>query len=553
MKITLLPGNTLIYQAQSDDNAGYAAYWLQLKLRYAYGVEAGFDIVKAVPETEKNIVQVGGFGPVPATLDPYGFVITKSGKTIHLYGFSYKPGISIVNQNNLICAANYFLDAHCGIRQYLPMPDWCTQLLKPVELDQDFSYWTNPAVYQTVGTGMIDHTEQTYLWGRAHGYYNRLAGTHQHSIDKLNNEDGQNPDISDPTVIEKAKVFVTEYFKSNPDAPYVSLTIMDTDAFPQTESMQKALEQYGSMSEVMINFVRKIAAHMSKNHKGKKLLHLSYGIVRDIPKAKLPSNVVSVIVQRVAELDAKGSLFSASNQNPASLPDWLSKASQIGLHDWAQGVGYLIPRLYTSQYHKLFNFLTSRREKLYFLHIECYPNYGIDVYKYWMINALNFNPGAEYWGLVSQFCKDMFPEAGIAMYGYFYTLEMLSLSMQNNTSVGLKKMYVYWGQFRTNEQEHALLNRCRLYIDLALTIAANSTDAFEHERISYIERAFTLSRMLIDSQRMNALPQGFRERTIEQAKLVGHDEMSFYHNFGGTLADQVQDALNATTYMKPTV
>lgn len=543
---TIQPQSTIIYQAQRDDNAYYAAMWLRDKLRFAYGVSEGFNVVNYPPADANALtLQIGPNEP-DADVDPYGFIIQKDGNRLRMYGRTYEPGLGIIHQNNLMGAVTHFLDEYCGIRQYIPTDEWISRPNLPVSLPDTITEKVNPFAYQTFGTGI---EQNSYLWARAHGYYNRLGDTHQHTLGYLYNQAG-NPDIADPATLEKAKTWVDTYFASKPYAPYVALTIMDTDAFPDTEGIRKALsESAGSITEVMISFVRELAAYMARKHPRKKLLHLAYASVRSLPANPLPANVVSILVQRIAEMDAKGSLFLANGTNPASIPDWLSASDSIGLHDWAQGVGYLTPRLYTSQYHKLFRYLFHEYRSLYYLYMECYPNYGLDGPKYWLMNKLNMSPQSGYNTLLFQFCEDMFGEASSEMFQYFLYLERLSLSMQNNVVTGLKKMYNYWGQFRINKREYILLNICRQYLDLAIE---TNKDPLVGHRIAFLERSFTLSERLLQSQYLPSLPKDFAAQTVAHAQLVQQDRLAFYHNLGGSLVDQVKEALNATTYMKPT-
>jgi hypothetical protein len=184
----------------------------------------------------------------------------------------------------------------------------------------------------------------------------------------------------------------------------------------------------GAFTDLYVTFINKVAERLEKElpkhsiTERKTIAYLAYSEVNHVPQQKLHPNVMPIVVFRVAELDVKWALSEANNQNPASVADWMKVTKRIGIHDWAQGQGYFVPRIYSGQYSRLLRFVQQQGGTLEFAHLECYPNWGLDGPKYYLMGKLLWNPATDVTAVLTQFCNDLFGRANKEMKNYFATL-----------------------------------------------------------------------------------------------------------------------------------
>jgi hypothetical protein len=351
------------------------------------------------------------------------------------------------------------------------------------------------------------------------------------------------------------------YFKEKPHLDHISFSVQDSKRFSTEGKMGEALKNYppeaqagAAYVDLYVKFINRVAERLEKElpqHgiQGRKtIVYLAYSGVNGVPGQKLHPNVVPVVVFRVAEIDMKGSLYEANGVNPASVADWLKVTKRIGIHDWAQGQGYFFPRLYSGQYAKLLRFIKAQGGTLELAHIECYPNWGMDGPKYYLMSKLLWNPDTDVEGELTRFCNDLFGRAAREMNSYFVTLEQLTQSMNNNLNQ-YRKMFLYPQQFLLSEAEMALVQKARGHLNKA---AKQARTPEEKQRIALFSKSFRLSEYLFEVANAKEIKrEKLNEITRYVDEVIATDPMTLYMARNpANLKGQVQEALNRSTAYK---
>ncbi len=600
--VTLDPQNTVIVGYVHNDNASYAAGLLRKWLRKIYRTESGFDVLGKGQVTEDMTKQKFfiALGPSPwgpyrteDEVGPYGFAIRRTDNVVSIVGAPPKPGISPLQLNDLILGAAYFLDTYCGVRLYMPhdlfvgMPN-----KRSVTLPARIDVLERPFTSSVSATGFVNlHAKDFYefQWSRFLGFARREWESHQHSMgsrfppEKFAQKypeiypvfNGQRyipqgvgdqqwqPDFAEPHLVDAAVESAIAYFKEKPHLNHISFSVQDSRRFSTEGKLGEALKRYppeaqsGAYTDLYITFINKVAERLEdelpqNGITGRKtIVYLAYSNVHSVPKQKLHPNVMPVVVFRVAEIDMKGSLHEANGMNPSSVADWLKVTKRIGIHDWAQGQGYFFPRLYPGQYAKLMRFIKEQGGSLEFAHLECYPNWGLDGPKYYLMSKVLWDPDTDIDKELTRFCNDLFGRAAKEMNGYFVTLEQLTQSMNNNPQQ-YRKMFVYPQQFLLSEAESALVQKARGHLDKAEKLARTPE---EKQRIALFSKTFRLSEHLFYIANAKEIKRDkISEITRYVDEVIGDDPMTLYMARNpANLKRQVQIAVNRSVAGKKVI
>ncbi|MBD0258770.1 MAG: DUF4838 domain-containing protein [Cytophagales bacterium] len=549
--VKLQPERTLVVKYIGNDNAAYAADLLQKWLRKVYRTSTGFQIV-AGNKLPANAVQdnfIIALGPSPwspyrpeAETGPYGFSIRRTGNVVSIVGPAPKPGTSPLQLNDLMLGATYFLDKYCGVRVYLPHDLFgSVPANASVTVPAEINVLQKPFTSYVSATGFANLDVQSangekvyydFQWARHHGFVRRDWESHQHSmgyrfppekfaakypeiypvfdgkryIPQGGGDQQWQPDFAEPHLVDAAVESAVAYFKEKPNLDYISFSVQDSWRFSKEGKMGEALRKYAAGEELtgytdlFVQFINQVAARLEKElpRQGitgrKTLVYLAYSGVASVPREKLHPNVLPVAVFRVAELDLEGSLQTAGGRNPSSMFDWMARTKRIGIHDWAQGNGYFFPRIYSVQYARLLRFIRDQGGTLEFAHLECYPNWGLDGPKYYLMGKLLWDPDTDVNAELTQFSNDLFGRASREMYGYFNTLEQLSYSMNNNPAQ-YRKLFSFPQQFLLIAPELALVQKARGHLDKA---ARQARTPEEKQRIALFSKTFRLSEYLFE-------------------------------------------------------
>ncbi len=555
--LPLLPANTVVVIGKNaDKNEHDAAAMLQTWLRKASTSTTGFDIKSdgnAVDWKDKTVLAVGHTSltspdPRLAGLNDDGFVIHSNGPIISIAGHT---------SNATYYAAVSFLDRYAGVRFYMPGELWTSLPANHEAAFDGNDFVSQPFVVSGFISGISTKALGDEDWGRRIGASRRKGGTHQHDMwtifpaDKLAsthpeiypiydgkryipkdaNDQGWQPDFTEPATLETAKKSITDYFQANPAAEYIAVSINDSYRWSASEkNLQiiaafKAKDPSGdytleATSDIYWRFMNQLATWLSEKFPGKLLIGLAYGPTREPPSFKLADNIVAFAVFHLGEFP--GYITPWDAPVPA-LDRWLAVAKHFGDHDWYEGDGYLIPRIYSDMWSQFLRLLAAR-ESSAFMHTEAYPNWGFDGPKIYVMAKMWWNPQADPRALTRQFCDDMFGPAAQPMDAYF--LEIEALWNQLDIVDGPKRKLNSWStQFKTTPTSRAMIQRCHDLLAQAGNLA--ETDD-QKKRVALFAQCFAFSESLFALAEKPA-DEGRYTHAVALADELSKNKWAFYN------------------------
>ncbi|MBM4155171.1 MAG: DUF4838 domain-containing protein [Lentisphaerae bacterium] len=530
--------------AVADRFEQQAAALLQRELRRATGVTDGFAIVAEKDADEAAggfVLAIGrtrwGDAKRLETLWQDGFIIRRTNDTLIIAGG--KP-------RGTLFGAVRFLDRYCGVRFYLPDPLFTSCPESPHGLPTVIDVVEEPFVRATSMSGSLPVPGYSDRWlvPIAGDTRTGLAGTHQHNMGQAfpparhasvrpeiyplvkdaryipsdAADQKWNPCFSEPKLLDAAEEYAVEYYRAHPDHLWCSLAIQDSSvmcecprclAFIAPHVRRDAvLGRVAGYSEMYWRFMNTLAARLETNLPGRRIEGLAYAMTRVPPPFKLHRNIVVFANLHIAELDADG-ILTAGDDGVSRLDRWLDVAAEFGNHDWHQGNGYLIPRIYSGYWSRFLRHLKGRVAFTY-QHAETYPNFGLDGAKAYVLAQMWWNPDVDPAAVWRQFCADMFGPAASPMFDYFAMLEALWTSLDNVE--GPERKLSRWStQFVTSEKDRATLRRCRELLDEAAALARAGN---EKKRVELFSKTFRMSEYLFEF----AAAPSISAARIEEAK-----------------------------------
>ncbi len=537
----LKPQTTFIVTSDKPDNLeNKSALLLNKWFKNIYQTDSGFQVVKEslVKNTEGKIIIAIGKTTFSNrvnfnNLQPYSFTIKRKNQIISIEGAS---------PLGTLLGTSYFLDHFCGVRFYMPgdvfisMPE-----TKRIGLNKTISATVIPSTKYIMSTGYKTSAESD--WAQVNGLARKDWGSHQHSMgDRFYNDsifklfpeifpivNGQKyfpkskqdqnwePDFAESRLVDAAVFSAIPYFKQNPQIDYISFSVQDSWSYPAEGKMGDYLKNYPNTKEgkfrgytdAYISFLNKLAERLKKElpangiTKPKTIVYIVYGNVRVVPKVKLNPAILPITVFHLAE-SIMDSLY-----NDNGLAQWAKVTKRIGNDDWAEGRGFIYPRIYTNIVSKFVRTVQKEKMSFDYAHLEFYPNWALDGPKYYFMSKIYWNPNANTDSLLTLFCMDMFGKAGKQMKSYFSALENLNTSMNNDPKRN-RRIGGYATQLSLNENELSLVQKARRNIDEAYSIAG--TDE-QKKRIDLLSQGFKISEdffemynsKIVDSNKVNEL------------------------------------------------
>jgi hypothetical protein len=478
-------------------------------------------------------------------LPPYSFMIKRKGNLIVIKG---------TDDTGTNLGIAYFLNHYCGVRFYMP-GDLFTSLPEthsisvPTEIDIKKSAFTE-YVSSTGFSGKADSvkndvTQWDSFWALMNGLNRKKWGSHQHTLSSLffdgslmrtypeiypmingkryfptsANDQNFEPDFASPLLVNASLEAAVNYFKAHPDFDYIAFSVMDRGGYSKEGEMGKFLKKYPPTADGYVrgytdayiqflnNFAKKLPAFLVKNgiERKKTIVYISYSQVRDIPNEKLDASILPVTVYHLSNSIADSFYFTGG-----ALSKWAKVTSNIGNDDWAEGKGFIYPRIYS---HMVSNFVKAIQQYKFnfeYAHIEAYPNWALDGPKYYEMAKIYWNPGINVDSLRSQFCSDLFGKASKPMHNYFNEIESISTWLNNHSGTPTH-MFNYMGQLALDDARIRMVKQARQYLDDAARVSGITGD--EKKRIDFFSKGFKISQSFfylynsktIDSSSVNEL------------------------------------------------
>ncbi|MEO6638601.1 MAG: DUF4838 domain-containing protein [Ginsengibacter sp.] len=537
-KDTLEPASTVIV---IPDRSNYletqAASVISKWLNVIYHTTQGFSITKesSVKDVrEKMIIAVGDtkFSSLKGlqNLPPYSYIINREENVVTIAGNEYM---------STLIGAGYFLDHFCGVRFYIPGDLFTSKpIFKKIELDKTIAIKESPSTDFVYATGFKKYETN---WSYINALFRKNWGSHQHTMGERFVNDSVikkfpeifpivngdryfpvsrtdqkwQPDFAEPRLVDAAAYSAVQYFKENPSIDYISFSVQDGYSYSKEGKMGKFLKSYPvtpkgqrtGYTEANVEFLNSLAKKLKtilpENGitRSKTIIYLVYNEVNKIPLEKLDPSILPVLVFHVAET----LMDSVYQEGPDGLKnyrlsEWGKVTSRIGNHDWAEGRGFIYPRIYTNLVSKFAR--TVKRDKMNFeyAHIEAYPNWSLDGPKLYFMGKIYWNPEVNTDSLLTLFCKDMFGPAKDDMKNYFTTLENLNTCM-NNDPTRNRRLNSYITQLPLSSKELQMVHQARRYLDAA-SIEAPDDDI--KKRIDFFSKGFKISESFFDLYNFNS-------------------------------------------------
>lgn len=166
-------------------------------------------------------------------------------------------------------------------------------------------------------------------------------------------------------------------------------------------------------------FYNAVAEAVGRRHSDVRLGFLAYGALSTPPPFRLHPILMPYLTQNQA--DAFDPAYR--RRIDASFEAWGSVASHLGMYEYLQGGGFLVPRLYSGELAR--GLRTAHRLGVDGFYGEAYPNWALDGPKLWIAEKLLWNPALNEGALLAEYCDGMFGEASQAMQAYFERLEQV--------------------------------------------------------------------------------------------------------------------------------
>ncbi len=536
--LPLAPGQTMVVVAKGAPAAEQdAAKLLQTWLRKACGVTTGFEIqsreqgagsaglevansaVAALPKDKVVIVLGAAAGqpdPRVAALEDDGFLIHREGNVIAITGHS---------GDGTYYGAVSFLDRYAGVRFYMPTDFWTSLPASHTVAFNGGDVLSQPFVDSGDISGFTIKGISDPDWLRRIGGQRRKGGTHQHDLNEIFPPaefaqthpeiypiyDGKRYipanagdqtwqiDFAEPATLAAAEQSLAEYFQKTPGAPYIAVSVNDNNHWSESARNQAVMAEFqaknptgdyqaAARSDIYWRFMNQLAGWLREKFPGKLLIGLAYGPTGATPAFSLADNIVVYTNLHISELPL---YVSAPAGQLSILDQFLAVAHHFGNHEWYEGDGFALPRIYSDHWAQFLRTLAQHYPSVY-MHAEAYPNFGFDGPKYYIMAKMWWNPQADPRALTRQFCDDLFGPAAPAMDQYFEQVE--ALWTQLDSVEGPKRKIGAWSnQFITTPASRSLIQHCDDFLKQA---AATAQTDDQKSRVALFAKCFTFSESL---------------------------------------------------------
>jgi hypothetical protein len=562
--LPLLPDKTVLVVARDAVSAEWdAAKLLQTWLRKASGASDGFAI-QTSPQGAVNAAQTiaqlaedkvvivlgaaaGKPDPRLAALNADGFLIHREGNVLTVAG---RTG------DGTYYGAVSFLDRYAGVRFYMPTELWTSLPASHTAIFTGPEILSQPFVVSGEITGLNEKNGGDPDWARRVGALRRKGGVHQHNlfsifppeefaathpeiypildgqryIPQSPNDQGWQIDFAEPETLLAAEQSIAEYFQKNPAVQYIAVSINDSNRWSQSPRNQEIIAEFqakepkgdyqnDARSDIYWRFMNQLAAWMKEKLPDKLLLGLAYGTTMNVPAFPIEDNIVVFTVIHLSEYP----IFTARiNGQPSILDTWLAKAHHFGQHEWYEGDGFALPRIYSGFWSEFMRTLATHFSSVY-MHAEGYPNWGFDGPKFYIMTRMWWDPQVDPVALTRQFCDDMFGPAAKPMADYFAQVEAL-WNQLDNTDGPKRKIQVWYVQFDTTPASRVMIQHCHDLLQQAAT-AAQTED--QKQRVALFAKCFAFSESVFQLA-ANPTDENLYQAAAAQAQELGKDKFAIY-------------------------
>ena len=472
---------------------------------------ADFEVVAegALTDGSESVIYVGQVAALTAadratlaTLDRDAYQVRVTDRAVHLVGPSRWSTYWAVLQ---------FLEDHAGVRWLIPGP-----------LGEDVPQ--RDAIRVPLGTQTYTPAMLSRLWSGAHhggdwSLRQRIHGRYRFHHNLLHVFDpelyDEHPEwfplrrgeryqpgaddhswqpcmASDSSVLHAANT-ARAAFDADPDLESFSFGCNDGQGWCEGDvcvAMDRAMESWGGFegtySYRYYSWLNRVASELETTHPDKMLGCLAYSTYILPPEdIGLHRNIIPYLTSNRA--DYRDPLFREQDQD---LLEWWGRvANQVGIYDYAYGMGFAIPRIYNHLFQEAIQHAVATGVTGFYA--EVYPNWGLDGHKLWVMSRVLWDPQVDVDALATEWNERMFREAAAPMQAYFALCERAWREQDTGRGHWAYRLAADPKQFRIFPPE--VLDEATGYLDEAASVARDPVVA---DRIRFFRKTWDVTLLL---------------------------------------------------------
>ncbi len=242
----------------------------------------------------------------------------------------------------------------------------------------------------------------------------------------------------------------------------------------------------GSMSYRYYTWLNKVAAELQTTHPDAMLGCLAYSTYIIPPdQIGLHENIIPYLTSNRA--DYYEPLFRRKDQQ---LLEWWGRvADQMGIYDYAYGMGFAIPRIYNHLFQQAIQHAV--RHDVRGFYAEVYPNWGLDGHKLYVMARVLWDPDVDIDAITDEWNERMFREAAGPMKRYFARCERAWREQDTGRGHWAYRLAADPKQFDIFPPQ--VLDECTGYLDQA---AAMAESQLVRDRINFFRKTWDVTLLL---------------------------------------------------------
>ena len=319
---------------------------------------------------------------------------------------------------------------------------------------------------------------------RANGKRYRPQGPKDHSWQ---------PCFASESSVQHAADCARAAWAADPDLESFSYGCNDGQGWCECEgckAMDRPMEPWegfeGTYSYRYYTWLNKVAAELEKTHPDHLIGCLAYSSYILPPEAiGLHRNIIPYFTSNRA--DYYEPEFKA--QDEKLLAWWGRVAHQMGIYEYAYGMGFAIPRIYTHIFQEAIRFAVAHGVTGFYA--EVYPNWGLDGPKLYLMSRLVWNPDIDVDAVTTEWNRRMFREAWKPMSRYFQCCEIAWAQQSTGRGHWAYRLAADPKQFEVFPPR--TIQQCRSLLDEAAAMA--KTDIVR-QRIAFFTKTWEITELL---------------------------------------------------------
>lgn len=301
------------------------------------------------------------------------------------------------------------------------------------------------------------------------------------------------PCFASESSVKHAAEMARQAFEADPDLESFSYGCNDGQGWCECEgcrAMDRPAPRWegfeGTYSYRYYAWLNKVAAELEKTHPDKLLGCLAYSTYIIPPeRIGLHRNIIPYLTSNRA--DYRDPAFRKKDQ--ALLEWWGRVANQMGIYDYAYGMGFAIPRIYSHLFQGAIRHAVSNGVKGFYA--EVYPNWGLDGPKLYLMARVLWDPEADIDALENDWNERMFREAAEPMKRYFARCERAWNEQKTGRGHWAYRLAADPKQFEVFPP--AVMDECTRYLDQAAKLAQSD---LVRERVRFFRKTWDVTLLL---------------------------------------------------------